>query len=158
MYDDEDLIKLVEEFFKKRGNKGFQPGFTKDSGKKYVTTSVGTLSNILQANSSDGSEKTRKNKKYNRIKNIVSNIGKDLQKFHKRPLKHRIDKKYYITKTVTNVMSSAVKIYNNKKTNNLTSEFNKESSGYSGDVSGNSRTRKNGKNKKNDYSRKRKHK
>ena len=74
------MIKLVKEFFKKRENKGFQPGFTEVSGKKYVTTSVGTLSNILQANSSDGSEKTRKNKKYNRIKNIVSNIGKDLQK------------------------------------------------------------------------------
>jgi hypothetical protein len=32
---------------------------------------------------------------------------------------------------------SAVKIYNNKKTNNLISEINKESSGYIGDVSSN---------------------
>ena len=69
-------------------------------------------------------------------------LEKIYKNFHKRPLKHRIDKKYYITKTVTNVMSSAVKIYNNKKTNNLISEINKESSGYIGDVSSNSRTRK----------------
>ena len=156
MYDDEQLKKLVKEFLKKRENKGFQPGFTEVSGKKYVTTSVGTLSNILQANSSDGSEKTRKNKKYNRIENIVSYIGKDLQKFHRQSLKHPMDKKYYITKTVTNVMSSAVKTYNNKKTNNLTNVFDKEPSGYSGDVSSNRTNRI--RQIKNNSTRKRKHK
>jgi len=142
MYDDKQLKKLVEKFLKKRENKGFQPGLTKVLDNKYVTTSVGTFSNILQASSSSGSEETQKNEKYSRIENIVSYIGKDLQKFHRQSLKHPMDKKYYITKTVTNVMSSAVKTYNNKKTNNLTNVFDKEPSGYSGDVSSNRTNRR----------------